>query len=421
MASNNNYIFLLLIAFIFTANVFAQEDNPLDKKISINIYKKNLVEIIEKIKAESGIEFSYSKDIIKENIIRTIDAENKSIETILGRILNGTGLKYKVISQHIIIYKPKGYHTKKGEKLKIITVYDTIITMHHDTIITRKYDTIINRVYHHDTITFFDTINTQKEKPYKWFATVNTGIFRMPSYNQSQGLNNKTIDYSFTGNGNYTIGTDIGIEYKHLTFYSGMDFTVKNTKNTYNIKEYETDTVFDYAYTGGYWDKELVVRYYEWDGQDTTWVNVYDSTYIPVDSSIISTNIDTTVDKTNKAYNNKYSIIEIPFIVGYHTSIKKVNLSVKGGIIAGYIINAKGKKYHEDQFIDINTIMQHKFLFSFSGALGIGYDLNKKISLYTDVYYRKQFVPNYPKEMLFYRKPECFGFKIGLKYTFQRQ
>ncbi len=421
MASNNNYILLLLISFIFSANVFAQGNSPLDKRISINFYNKNLVEIIEEIKAASGIEFSYSKDIVNENIIRSIAAENKSIEAILNRILNGTGLKYKVISQHIIIYKPKGYHTKKGEKLKIITVYDTIITMHHDTIITRKYDTIINRLYHHDTITFFDTMSIKKEKPYKWFVALNTGIFGMPSYQKSHKLNNKAIDYSFTGKRNYTIETDIGIEYKNLTFYSGLAFTSKNTKNTYNIKEYETDSAFSYEYTGGYWDKELVVRYYEWDGNDTTWINVYDSTYIPVDSSIASTEVDTSVDKTSKTFNNHYSIIEIPFVIGYQTNIRRLSFGIKGGVIAGYIINAKGKLFNKDQFIDINNLMHNRLIFSVISSLSICYGLNKKVALFTSLYYRKQLIPNYPEDMHFYRKPHYFGMRIGARYTFQRE
>jgi len=422
-STNNHYILLFFIAVISTAMSFAQENNPLDEHISIHLSNKNIIEIVEEIKAKSGIDFSYSKDIIEEVFIRSIDADNKTVKDVLDHILNGTGLNYKVIRRHVIIYKPKGYRTKQGEKLKIVTVYDTIITMHHDTIITKKYDTIINRIHHHDTITFFDTINIEKKRPYNWFASVHAGMFRMPSYNIQYDNNNKEIYYSYTGDRSYSTGTDIGIEYKNLSFYTGMNYASRNTKNTYNIKEYDTDTVFDYAYTGGYWDKELVVRYYEWDGQDTTWVNVYDSTYIPVDSSVVSTEIDTSVDKTSKTFDNHYSIIEIPFVIGYryHTNIKRLSFGIKGGIVAGYIINAKGKLFNKGQFIDINNLMHNRLIFSVISSLSIDYGLNKNIALFTSLYYRKQLIPNYPENIHFYRNPQYFGIRFGARYIFQRE
>ncbi len=419
--TNNHYILLFFIAVIFTAKTFAQENNPLDKHISIHLSNKNIIEIVEEIKAKSGVEFSYSKDIVNENIIRSIDAKNKTIKTVLDEILYGTGLKYKIISRHVIIYKPKGYRTKQGEKLKIVTVYDTLITIHHDTIITRRYDTIINRIYHQDTISLYDTIKIQQEKPYHWFGTIHTGMFWMPSYSIKHQLNNKTIDYNFTSDVNYAVGTNFGVDYKHFTFITGIGFTSLRNKNNFDIKEYDTDTIFDYAYTGGYWDKELVVRYYEWDGQDTTWINVYDSTYIPVDSSVASTEIDTSVDKTSKAFDNHYSIIEIPFVIGYHTNIKRLSFGIKGGIVAGYIINAKGKLFNKEQFIDINNLMHNRLTFSVTSSLSIDYGLNKNIALFTSLYYRKQLIPNYPENIHFYRNPQYFGIRIGARYIFQRE
>ncbi len=418
-ASHKFCTFLFLIIAL-CANESKAQNALLEKNITIKKGNKNIIEIIEEVRAISGVEFSYSKDIVNENIIRSIDAANKTIKNVLDEILYDTGLKYKVINRHIIIYKPKGYKTRQGEKLKIITVYDTIITIHHDTIITMKYDTIINQVYHHDTISLYDTIKIQQEKPYHWFGSLHTGMFWIPSYTMKHELNNKTTDYHFTSDVNYSLGTNFGVDYKHFTFITGAGFTSLRNKNNYNIREYETDTAYNYEYTGGCWDKELIVRYYEWDGQDTIWINVYDSTYIPVDSSVISTNIDTSINTQNKKCYNKYSIIEIPFIVGYHTQIKKVKIMVKGGILAGYIINSKGKTYNDGRFTDINALMQHKFLFSFTGSFGIGYGLNQKISIFADVHYRKQLVSNYAEKMIFYRKPECFGVRFGAKYTFKR-
>ncbi len=209
----------------------------------------------------------------------------------------------------------------------------------------------------------------------------------------------------------------MGVEYKNFIINSGLNYIWQSNISDYTIRTNFLDTVHYYDYTGGIWNKQLIVRYYEWDGIDTTWINIYDSTYIPLDSTLI-TRYDTSVNKTTKKVKNKFSIIEIPVIIGYRHKLNNFQISFKSGFITGLLVKSSGNIYQHDEFTTIQTIKQNKLLFSIVGSIGANYQIKEKIYGFMDLCLRKQINPIFQDNIYYKQMPVYYGLKCGIICTF---
>lgn len=103
-------ILILTLCFhIKQTSAFEQKDS-----ISISLNNNTLIETLDILSVKTGYSFAYSIDFIPKDIRFTKEFKNESIHTILTYLFRGTGLKFKIVDEQIIL-------TKK-EKLQKYTI-----------------------------------------------------------------------------------------------------------------------------------------------------------------------------------------------------------------------------------------------------------------------------------------------------------
>ena len=93
---------LLLLIFIYT-DTLAQ--NPLNKKISLNVTKVSLEKALKRISQEGDFNFSYNSDILPLDSLVTVKAQNQPVEVVLKRLIDRPDIRYRAHNTYIIIYQ----------------------------------------------------------------------------------------------------------------------------------------------------------------------------------------------------------------------------------------------------------------------------------------------------------------------------
>ena len=115
------------------------------------------------------------------------------------------------------------------------------------------------------------------------------------------------------------------------------------------------------------------VPFYNWNtGQtDTAIYNVTkDTTYWD------SENYEETT-MNNYKVQNRYTYLNIPFMVGYEFSVKKFRVSLKTGGAIGFRINNSMGMYYKKNIQDLHPFEMKKTIFNIVTTASIGYQLNK--------------------------------------------
>ncbi len=101
-----HFILLLILLVFATVNGFSQSD-LLSKKVSVNVKNEQLSVVLENINEKYNINFSFSNDLITEDIKVTLKAKNKPLKTVLKKLLNDKQIEFLVVENHVIIKKKK--------------------------------------------------------------------------------------------------------------------------------------------------------------------------------------------------------------------------------------------------------------------------------------------------------------------------
>ncbi len=124
-------ISLYLVALIhagtelFANPVSIPEERPvLERRISINAQNQTLESILRRISDESGVLFSYNPDQIPISKPCSLNVQNKSVAEVLQTLLPHTKYKYKVISRTIVITPGKNHpsQTIDPQKKQKVTI-----------------------------------------------------------------------------------------------------------------------------------------------------------------------------------------------------------------------------------------------------------------------------------------------------------
>lgn len=107
-------VMLLIVCLGLSFRGYAQE-NLLQKRVSIEAKNQKLRNVLDKLRKASGVDFSYSIDVIPADKRVSVQAQNEPLEAVLKRILQGTGTAFKLVGRQIAIFKrrkPTGQNQK---------------------------------------------------------------------------------------------------------------------------------------------------------------------------------------------------------------------------------------------------------------------------------------------------------------------
>ena len=117
--------FLILIASIVAFSVHAQEQSVLDQKIDISVQEVTFAEVLDAIKGQVEVDFSYYSEIFQDNQRFTVNRKGQTVGQILDFVLTGTAIYYGVFKGQVIFYLPKrrpgSIHTISGKLVDSLT------------------------------------------------------------------------------------------------------------------------------------------------------------------------------------------------------------------------------------------------------------------------------------------------------------
>lgn len=79
----------------------------LNQKVTVNITEKQFDEVLDEIKSQTDISFSYFSDLFKDNQRFSIYKNNKTVKEVIEYLLLGTNISYGVYKGQVIFYRPK--------------------------------------------------------------------------------------------------------------------------------------------------------------------------------------------------------------------------------------------------------------------------------------------------------------------------
>ena len=118
------YFFILLIfSGSVVSSVYGQ--SVLDQKIDISVKEVTFAELLDAIKQQVEVDFSYYAEIFKESQRFTVNRQGQSVRQVLDFVLTGTSIYYGVFKGQVIFYppkkKPKSIHTLRGRVIDSLT------------------------------------------------------------------------------------------------------------------------------------------------------------------------------------------------------------------------------------------------------------------------------------------------------------
>lgn len=231
-----------------------------------------------------------------------------------------------------------------------------------------------------------------------------------PAVNQSlsSAINNQIID-----NNIFNIPVDLRINYKmnkSFSISSGLSTVSFGEKIDYN-NIHESNMVYD----SNFIDTICIIGtfhipFYNWNtGQtDTAIYNVTkDTTYWE------SENYEETT-MNNYKVQNRYTYLNVPFMVGYEFSVRKFRFSLKAGGAIGFRISNSIGKYYNKNIQDLHPFEMKKTIFNIVATTSIGYQI-KRFEIFLEPKYWLN-VTNFTNSLDFDHKYHLFGGNIGISF-----
>ena len=96
----------LLFILVFTGSMaFSASTYSQKTRIDLQIENSSLTEILNSIEKTSEFIFIYNKNIVDFSEMKNISVRDQSIETVLGMLLQGTGVTYRIDDRQVFLYK----------------------------------------------------------------------------------------------------------------------------------------------------------------------------------------------------------------------------------------------------------------------------------------------------------------------------
>ncbi len=112
--------FTLLLFLLTTVQVFGTAYSQ-GTKLSLNLQNATTVQIFDKIENQSNFKFLYNNDLLENKNHENVLFDNQTVEQILDVVLNGSGSKYSVLENNLIVISPDENQTQQGTITGTIT------------------------------------------------------------------------------------------------------------------------------------------------------------------------------------------------------------------------------------------------------------------------------------------------------------
>lgn len=464
------FLLILLLGFINLKNIRGQEILK-TKYVSLGANSVSLAQLLLQIKNQTGINFCYKHDSISNISITTSKIKRIRVDSLLNMFR--PELNYKLINGQIVIYKQKkgielinlslakkiSQQVKKNEpsnildannnlkiERKTITLFDTIVKTIVDTVYFTLYDTIrvlvkdtvleavnsnsMNIIHDTVKVVLKDTVFQYVYKPskksnHKYKIKYALEFYTSPllgiknSFSAGNNIYKQKVDSINISQNKYwgiSSGFAINIDVDNWSFKPGLGFAFFN--NGFNY--FKTDSTI---IPRQYYDK---FQNFKWEHTDSIGVIRNSIISYIITDSILRSYTDSTLVATNDTSSsiyrsntsNKFYYLEIPIKIGYKFELnKQIELLVSGGITTFILTGMRGKTYSEQHGVsDLKIEEFNRFVFFFSGSVGINYKMNSKFNLYTNIGYLTNLTNTYKTKIQINNKQSYLGLNVGLKY-----
>jgi len=430
--------FFTLFLLVSASETYAQQP-LLQKKISGSFTDVPIVNVLRKIASQNNLKFSYNPVLIQPSRRISIRFTNQPLGEVLKLILNDASISYKELGNQIVLYR-SGDPPAKTEITQVVSPDkiqpnskknpDTVYVYRVDTLMLNRVDTVFRSISitRFDTIRIYDTvfrdkIKTQKASPAKKNPFGNNSM-KHRKYLKNNGfyssiyvewlpanLNFKSdsnieyLDLTKSANSsqlaNFEVGTMVGYDYFKIGLRSGIGISRVGEQFSFSYIDEQ----------GGFFKKDSVEKYYlEPVGTDTTWIWIFDSTWIP---------------KTSTSYNyfnfNTYHYLNIPLSVKFRfIQNEKYDIYAFGGIRAQFLLSAKAlymlpqEKYKADWIQNKNL---QPLLLNWQIGVGTALKFSDTFGLLAETSYNNQLTNQYV-DIPVKKYYKLIGVKVGAYIKF---
>jgi hypothetical protein len=214
----------------------------------------------------------------------------------------------------------------------------------------------------------------------------------------------------------------IRVKYSVSGFYvkSGFNFSEFGGNTAFNVKTEMHDTSGGYAswILNRYWTYDTVGFYDDPMNPGVVYPILSPTYHIDTIGSQWNSKDRLYYDKTTYEARNRYRYVEIPLIVGYQHYFGRLNVYAGGGVGIGFMINATGKYFCNNELKDItrsnNPYNSHNLNYMIN--FGAAYSLSNKWNVFAGFNYKSNITSIIKPEYDTGIKYKATGFNLGLSY-----
>ncbi len=220
---------------------------------------------------------------------------------------------------------------------------------------------------------------------------------------------------------------------KNLLFKAGLSYVSYGEKLSGNVLftnpqnqtqiTFNNNAPYDIIIGGNYFNIDTLGGYYHYTYTQTSHIFISDSTWewntqnTPADvyDTTQYTKFDTLPENT---FYNNIRYIEIPLSIGFVKPYGKFSIGISACVSPGLFIAVKGSDMNIDHYPALEPYKKNtlqKFMISAGANLEIGYQINEKLMLSIEPFYKKSLFKLYNESNKINQYFGSYGFRIGIR------
>ncbi|UTW63882.1 outer membrane beta-barrel protein [bacterium SCSIO 12741] len=221
------------------------------------------------------------------------------------------------------------------------------------------------------------------------------------------------------------VGVDFGVKYRNFLVQSGLKYS--NLSQAYEMNFIALSEQVDMDISERRVIKETLPspnsKLIIVPGPDNTFDYRIDTVYDTAWAIHVDTNYFSAVVAENQMYRSSYTIdyAQIPLYIGYELPLKDFYLHLSTGMDMAVLVSATGTVYDpETQSViaQLDKSELNPVLWKYRLNLGIGYNVNDRVSLYLNPSYSRSLNTAYKEDHSYSGQFSGYGLNAGLRYQF---